>query len=352
MNLYGFTLLRNGIKYDYPFRESLQSLCSLCSSVYIALGQSEDGTEQELNTFSNIEIIPTTWDENLRKSGIILSQQTNIALEKLRSEKSQEQNAWGFYLQADEVLSETDFPLIRQDIQRAEEAGADAISFRYLHFWRSYDRIAIGKRWYPQEIRAIKLNSKSSSYGDAQGFRGQTKVYYSDAHIYHYGHVREEEAYQKKLKEFGRWWHNDEELKKVVEKGFKRDRYEESIPYLGKHPAFMQERMQKMGWNPTTFDQKRELLLYGQANSWPQEFNLPSNTKWSTSVLEMLSYPKENVIQLQELPWYWNALTLGQRTSKVPVAMKSPQARPWNQAFLTMLRFSEKGIPLVQQKEI
>ena len=64
--LHGFSLLRNGRKYDYPFIESLKGLRDLCESVTVALGRSEDGTEDSLNSMS-LEITPTVWDEEKRK---------------------------------------------------------------------------------------------------------------------------------------------------------------------------------------------------------------------------------------------------------------------------------------------
>src|SRR3990167_5875781 len=156
--IYGFAILRNGVKYDYPFQESLRSLCALCHTVYLALGRSEDGTDAALGELNNLVILPTVWDESLRTSGLILSQQTNIALSALRERHP---IGWGIYLQADEVLDERDFPKFRAVLQTAERNGCDAVSFRYLHFWQSYDRLAVSPRWYPQEIRAVRLESKA-----------------------------------------------------------------------------------------------------------------------------------------------------------------------------------------------
>ena len=175
-SLHGFSLLRNGLKYDYPFRESLGGLRSLCESVVLALGKSEDETETAVRDL-DLEIVPTVWDEQKRAGGVILSEQTNLALSALRTRIGEQ--AWGFYLQADEAISERDFELIRSDLQRAEAEGYDCISFRYLHFWHSYERIAVGRRWYPQEIRCVRLGSGIESYGDAQSFRGWKKRYES-----------------------------------------------------------------------------------------------------------------------------------------------------------------------------
>lgn len=103
--------------------------------------------------------------------GQILSQQTNIALDALRAAHGSEDDAWGVYLQCDELIHEDEVARIKEDIE-----------------------VALSKRWYPHEVRAIKLKSDIKSFGDAQGFSGVTKSYESECRILHYGHVREARA--------------------------------------------------------------------------------------------------------------------------------------------------------------
>lgn len=335
MKIFGFSLLRNGVKYDYPFLESLSSLTGLCEKVFLALGNSEDSTATEIESIPKLVKIPTVWDENMRKSGLILSQQSNIALAALRKELQED---WAFYLQADEVLNEKEFPLIRADLQKALESGCDAVSFRYLHFWHSYEQIAVGKRWYPQEIRAIKVNSEIESYGDAQSFRTAQKIYFSDAHIFHYGHVREEVAYQKKLSDFGRWWHGDEELKKVLAKGAKNDLKEESIRYLGSHPKWMAKRIREPQ-NPT-----RKIWVFGNKNEYPELQQV--NIHWTLNVHEIIRAGNQNSVLLEDFPLLYRPLQWLYFPSKVPKKMKSPQARAWTKGFWAMLKFSEKNFSL------
>jgi hypothetical protein len=334
---YGFTILRNGLKYDYPFRESLRSLCALCERVYVALGDSDDGTEKCLGEFRNLVTVPTVWDENSRRSGLVLSAQTNIALEALRADVKK---GWGVYLQADEILNERDFGRIRADGAVAEAGGCDAISFRYLHFWQSYQRVAIGWRWYPQEIRAIRLDSGIRSYGDAQSFEKVKKRFESDAFVYHYGHVREASAYEKKKADFGRWWHGDEELKKVLKKGKRRDRFEATIPYLGPQPGFMEGRM---GGNAAA---RKKILVYGTDNDlFPgARERLQADLELTTNVTKLLSAKPENTVLLAPLPiWARFLRWLGFR-SNVPRRMRSPQARDWSPEFVAILKFSERGV--------
>jgi hypothetical protein len=336
MHLHGFTLLRNGLKYDYPFRESLRSLTGLCEKTFLALGDSEDGTEKALD-FPGLEIIPTIWDETIRKSGIILSQQTNIALGALRRHTRE---GWAFYLQADEVLDEKEYDQIRADIAKADQQGCDAVAFRYLHFWQSHARIAVGWKWYPQEIRAIRLDSELESYGDAQSFRPAKKIFQSDAHIFHYGHVREAKAYERKLSDFHRWWHSDAELARVKAKGAKRDRSELWLAYHGPHPSSMRERIGEQRLP------EREILVFGKRTDLPEAFwpRVRAELLFSLDPSEVLKRDPADVVLLRTLSPLVRWRSFGRFKSQVPDAMGSPQARAWTPEFRATLLFSERGV--------
>ncbi len=337
MKLFGFTLLRNGLKYDYPFPESLESLTGLCEQVHLALGDSDDGTEKELHS-PKIKIIPTKWDETKRKGGIILSEQTNIALESLESEQ---QHAWGIYLQADEVIGEFDFEKIRADIAAADQAGCDAVSFRYLHFWQAYDQLAINARWYPQEIRAIKLGYGIRSYGDAQSFTGFKKRFESDATIFHYGHVREASAYERKRWDFGKWWHStDEELTKVLKKGDRKEKKERTLRYLGPHPKFMQERM-----GLAIPEKKERVLLFGDQALAPEfEKKISVGKIYRGDALrDLAGFHKEEIVLTSTTSTWAKLVSRGKLETKVPTKMLSPHAREWTPEFQATMRLSEKG---------
>ena len=44
MKVSGFTFIRNGIDYDYPIVEAIQSILPICDEVVVAVGKSEDDT--------------------------------------------------------------------------------------------------------------------------------------------------------------------------------------------------------------------------------------------------------------------------------------------------------------------
>lgn len=343
INIFGFTILRNGIKYDYPFKESLKSLAGPAKEVFLALGKSDDGTEKEVSDLDFLKIIPTIWDDNLREGGLILSQQTNLALEGLRS-IHKDKNAWGIYLQCDEVFHENDYQKIREDIQHAEENGYDAVSFRYFHFWGNHHEIAINKKWYPNEIRAIKLDTPIESWGDAQSFRKVKKVFYSNARIFHYGHVREADSYQKKKKDILKFYHSDKKMKKYQKREKRFDNQTQTLFYFGSHPKVMHERMNRLGDLKKT-SEKENIYIVGNEKlklSLPVNYLKNINSKsihWVDSLAKVPNPNKSEAIIIEP-----NLIQKYRFPTKVPSSMKSKLARPWTfETFLT-LKLSEKGV--------
>jgi glycosyltransferase involved in cell wall biosynthesis len=250
MRIVGFTFVRNGVIFDYPFLESIQSLLPLCDELIIAVGQSDDNTLEQIKSLqsSKIRIIETVWDNALRKSGIILSQQTNLALDQAAGD-------WAIYLQADEVLHEKDYPIITNamDIYR-NKTEVEGLLFHYNHFYGSYDYIGDSRRWYRREIRIVRPTDNVRSWGDAQGFRidnRKIRVKLIDSTIYHYGWVKPPDIQQQKQKYFNKLWHSDEWVDYHVGKAVEYDYNMGGKLKLfeGTHPAVMSKRVQTQNWN-------------------------------------------------------------------------------------------------------
>jgi hypothetical protein len=346
-NLFGFTLLRNGIKYDYSFMESLQSLLDLTAKVYLALGDSDDGTEEALKSLRNIVYTHTTWDEAKRQGGLILSEQTNIALKALRDDHGRETHSWGFYLQCDEVLHPDDFDLIKADVEKAQEQGCDAIAFRYLHFWQSHHEIAINKKWYPQEIRAIKLDSVLESWGDAQSFRPANKIYQSQARIFHYGHVREQDKYLSKKKDILKLYHSDQRMNKYTRREKRFDSQTKTLLYWGSHPQYMKARIERMGelYEAATID---SVYIIGKSEDYSKWLVAQINAKkvhFVESIKEVPASERKNLVIAN--PSFFQRLVY---CSKVPKRMESKLALNWSNDFRLTLLLSEKGIGLKAQR--
>jgi len=257
MKIAGFTFIRNGVIYDYPFLESIQSLLPLCDELIIAVGRSDDNTLEQIKSLksSKIRIIETIWDDELRKSGTILSQQTNLALDQVAGD-------WAVYLQADEVLHEKDYSAVRNAMNTYRNINeVEGLLFNYKHFYGSYGYIGDSRRWYRREIRIVRPSDKVRSWGDAQGFRiggRKLRVKLIDAAVYHYGWVKPPDIQQLKQRYFNKLWHPDKWLDHHIgdvaeydySKGGKLKLFE------GTHPEVMRKRVDSQNWH-FQYDRKK-----------------------------------------------------------------------------------------------
>ncbi len=268
MKISGFTFVRNGFKLGYPVLESLQSLLDICDEVVIAIGNSDDETEERIKNLGNpkIIIISTVWDETLREGGTILAQQTDIALQHCTGD-------WLLYLQADEVLHEKDYDIIKQYAHRYfHHPTIEGLLFSYYHFFGNYNYIGTGRQWYRSEIRMIKNTNSVFSWRDAQGFRTKDangirklKVASIPASVYHYGWVRNPIAYLKKQEAFHKLYHDDTWLKEHLPTSEEFPSCYQLDTFTATHPTIMNNKIQSdhqwcEQFNPT-IRKKRPLIV-------------------------------------------------------------------------------------------
>lgn len=256
MKISGFTFVRNAVKYGYPLVESVSSLLPLVDEMVIVAGDSDDETNRLIQSIGSpkIRIVHSVWDPELRSGGEVLAVETNKAMEATSPDAD-----WLFYLQADEVLHEKYHPLIREALENYRaDMEVEGFLFHYHHFYGSYRFIADGRKWYSKEIRVVRRDPAIRSYRDAQGFRKngkKLKVKLLDAYIHHYGWVRNPVVMHSKVKDFGRFWNEDEahdSWAREFEK--KTDQFDYSVIdsvslFEGTHPEVMKELVGRETWN-------------------------------------------------------------------------------------------------------
>ncbi len=190
----GFTIVRNATIMGYPVIESIKSVLPLVDEFVVGLGPCEDDTEQRILQIGSpkIRIIHTQWDSQKHPKGTILSAKTNEALMHCK-------NNWCIYIQADEVLHEGELSPIKEALVKyANDDSVQGLLFDYVHFYGSYNVVATSRKWYRNEVRAVKKNSGIQSWNDAQGFRvvgknakaEKPKVKRANARVFHYGWVK------------------------------------------------------------------------------------------------------------------------------------------------------------------
>jgi hypothetical protein len=255
MKISGFTFVKNAVKYGYPVVESVKSLLPVVDELIVCLGDSEDDTNALIESIESdkIKIVHSVWDNTLREGGKVLAVETNKAMDAAASDSD-----WLFYIQADEVLHEQYYDVVRNAMEKYKgDDRVEGLLFNYYHFYGSYRYIGDGRRWYSREIRVIRNNKKIRSYQDAQGFRLDNRklnVKLIDAYIYHYGWVRNPVAMQKKYTDFGSLWNKDELHRLWVSQQEKKSNQfdysaiDSVTLFTGTHPAVMQDAIQREDW--------------------------------------------------------------------------------------------------------
>ncbi len=242
MLISGFTFIKNGLTLGYPIKESIESIAPFCDEIIINVGfddpqlKSDDGTYEYLrDNFpqNKFIFIKNWWDPQLTSQGLILSEQTNLALKECKGEFCQ-------YIQGDEALHETDIPTILSGVNELKKhPEIDGLIFKYLHFYGNVDAVLYTRRMYRREVRLIRNHRGIVSHLDAQGFRHKNGEKLTakliDATVYHYGWARKEQVMFKKILAMDKLYHGDQQrldqfsYKKIW--GIK--------PFKGTHPAVM-----------------------------------------------------------------------------------------------------------------
>lgn len=261
MKISGFTYIRNGLITGYPFLQSINSILPICDEFIIAVGDSTDGTRESVSGINSkkIKIIDTVWDESLRKSGKIFSQQANIALSHTTGD-------WLFHIQADELIHEKNHVDILGHISSVDKnENVDGLLFDFLNFYGTYDYLNNTRYQHKKEIRLIRSNKNIFSYRDSQGFRKypsyesylqghkgfKLKVKDTKIPVFHYNYARHPKLIHAKSKNFDFFYHDDEYLNKKYQDKTEADIYniERVKRFSGSHPSVMKDIIQNVNWN-------------------------------------------------------------------------------------------------------
>ncbi len=215
MKISGFTFLRNGQMLGYPFVESIRSVLPLVDEFIVALGPCEDRTEEMIEGIgdSKVRVIRTAWNErmrnDLRLQGFIYGQQKSIALFNCTGD-------WAFYLEADELVHETELGKIRNSMEKhLDNPAVEALVFDYVHFYGNQNTYAWSPRWYRTAPRIVRNNipiwgPKGLFFVvmDTQKKGRYPRAAHAGATIYHYGWVRSEEQMNLKSSRAAKFWSN------------------------------------------------------------------------------------------------------------------------------------------------
>lgn len=254
MKVCGFSIANQVVRLGYPIAESLRSMLPLVDEIVLNIGEDDDETWDLVAAMREPSIKPfrSFWDPNLREGGRLLAQQTNIALDRCRGD-------WAVYLQADEVLHEQDYPLIRDAMQRNLRRRTQGLCLYYHHFYGSFETEQDDPRnWCRWATRIVKIGSGVRSTGDAadfcsvrEGREGRLIRERTGAYVYHYGWTRPPEMMLTKQRHFERLYFDDARLEQAYRNKQANDMYSMRGNlrfYRGTHPSVMQEIVASQDW--------------------------------------------------------------------------------------------------------
>ena len=184
MRVSGFTFLQNVVRTGYPFRESLRSLLPLVDELIVVLPPSEDGTEKAVESLGDSRLRLLRVPAVDLKGAAYYAHYTDLGYGACEGD-------WCVYLQADEVIPETSYPVIRGALKGfLKDHRVEGMALHYRHFYGSPRYFFHGYGWYPREVRILRKLPDIRAWKDAQGFRRQgrkLRVVLLDAWIHHYG---------------------------------------------------------------------------------------------------------------------------------------------------------------------
>lgn len=192
MTLGATTMIRDGIKYDYHFEETIRCLQDLADQVVVCVVKTDDGTLEAVRKIADaktkvIVVDNELWQATSGKER--LSYFSNIAIANLDTE-------WNIYVQGDECIHESSFPLIRQAI----ETNNEAFLIHRLNLWNTpYQYLTCPLERQPCSTAVIRLaKTKYRCVGDGESL----DVFAApllDVKCFHLGFVRKRDVMKAKV---------------------------------------------------------------------------------------------------------------------------------------------------------
>ena len=268
-----YMFLRNGDFYDYPWRESLESAIPVADKIVVnECFSDKDNTYEELQKFAarypdKIDIVRSDWVDNY----LGLAALGNYCVPFLHTD-------WSWQLQADEVIHENSYPLIRQLLSDTPVSiTAATVNYRHLvaNYSTEFDFM------YKSLIRIARRGGGWVLTGDACQLDGGNKstVLGTSIEVMHYGKVHAGKDAWKKEWDFQQLFTDigfpDPKMLEMKEKFGEQFcdylfLFEEAVKrgefrkFEGTHPAVMHDRIAKAkleGWEQFSSRIKQELFI-------------------------------------------------------------------------------------------
>jgi glycosyltransferase involved in cell wall biosynthesis len=262
----GFTFIRNGVELGFPFEASIRSLLPLVDEFVVVVGKSNDDTLARIHALGSpkIRVIETIWNERMADRGFVYAQQKMIAQFACTGD-------WAFYLEGDELVHQAELANIRASVdQHHSNPAVEALVFDYFHFYGTPDFVANSPAWYRRECRLIR-NTIRSYAPDGQYWlitadhkKGRNpQAALANAHIYHYGWVRSNEAMQKKMAQVSKFWSHGAPT-------IRYSQFDAQVlqPFTGTHPELIKPWLESSAEKSFSIDPDYQLTQREKRHRW------------------------------------------------------------------------------------
>lgn len=262
----GFTFIRNGVELGFPFEASIRSLLPLVDEFVVVVGKSNDDTLARIHAIGSpkIRVIETIWNERMADRGFVYAQQKMMAQFACTGD-------WAFYLEGDELVHQAELANIRASVdQHHANPAVEALVFDYFHFYGTPDFVANSPAWYRRECRLIR-NTIRSYAPDGQYWlitadhkKGRNpQAALANAHIYHYGWVRSNEAMQKKMAQVSKFWSHGAPT-------IRYSQFDAQVlqPFTGTHPELIKPWLELSAEKSFSIDPDYQLTKREKRHRW------------------------------------------------------------------------------------
>ena len=259
MTLGGNVCIRNGESLDYCWKEAVQSLLPVCDFVVVCDGESNDGTQELIRDWANrdhrVKLCVYPWPNPVGDVDFWVKW-LNYCREHIAAD-------YQIQLDADEVISERSYPVVEELKRRT---GRFSVWCRRYNFWRDAQHLVPhGVCCSHKVVRLAPQDVWLPSDGPhTRGAEAVGMAIDSPIEIFHYGFLRNRDAFFDKAKALHRYFFGtyDSRLEAAQERtgiliaegkeGNWMDHcdmewLDRLIPYYGHHPQLMQLWIEQRG---------------------------------------------------------------------------------------------------------
>lgn len=215
MRITGILSVRNGSGLGYPYTAVIKNLSSLCDLVLVGLDPAFPRDYLEVSTLGckNVSIVNAPWDMDNRVGGTEIAKQMDALVDHAVSVGS----TWVVVMQADELLHEDDFEMLRLFMERYQDSNVTGFSLERLYFWRDLQTVRVD--WNALLVRIFKpglwsfLAEGTSKDGMFSGPTGPGERLELPYKIYHYSRVDQDcHKISKRVRNLDSFFHPENSL--------------------------------------------------------------------------------------------------------------------------------------------